>query len=201
MCINPTKPRYRENEYLWVPRDPEIVIYYYEVGKKDVRHFRVAEYEDAYVICSNGEIKEIRSPGFYEVRSVPAKIIWIRTAKLTMTIGVPRGILPQGWGVHADIALTVGDSQALIGNIISAEKKGIIRIEDIKKELRRMLENAVRNSQIDLNMDRVEIVEKIHREMVSLIKRSWLNGFICDVQSVGFSLECEIAKILEKVSG
>ena len=72
-----------------------------------------------------------------------------------------------------------------------------MNIDMIKKELRRILENAARNLQIDPNMPRRELVEEIHKEMNSLLMRSWLNGFVCDVQSVGFSFECELSKIFE----
>ena len=199
MCFKESKPKFSEKELIMVPRDPDIVVYFREVGKKDPQHFRVAEYEDAFVICPKGEIKYVGSPGFYKLVSIPAKIIWVRSAKFLLTVGVPVGILPGGFGVHADLILLIKNPDSIVRSIVSSSTEGRITISEVKMELRRLLENAVRNLQITPNMDRREVVESLHREMNSLLMRSWLNGFLIDVQSVGFSFECEISKILSEL--
>ncbi len=200
MCFASTKPKFSEKDYIMPPRDPDTVIFYYEIGKKDVKCFRVAEYEDAYIICPSGEIKPIGKPGFYQIISIPAKIIWIRSSRFVLSVGVPRGVLPGGFGVNADLSLYLQYPEIFIGNIITAEKQGKISIDDIRKELRKLLENAVRNLQITPEMERRKIVDLVHGEMNNLISRTWLNGFICDVQSVGFSFECELSKLLDELA-
>mgnify|MGYP000002779401 CR=1 FL=1 len=200
MCYEPTSPKHREKDYVMPPRDPNIVIYYYEVEKKDVKCFRVAEYEDVYVICPRGEIKIVDRPGFYEVISTPAKIVWIRSSKFILTVGVPKGILPGGIGINADISLYLQNPDMFIGNIITTEKEGKITLVDIKNELRKLLENAARNIQIDPKIERKQLVANIHDEMNNLIRRTWLGGFVCDVQSVGFSFECELSKLLDELA-
>jgi len=200
MCFKISKPKHSEKDYIMAPRDPDVVVYYYEIGKKDVKCFRVAEYEDAFVICPNGDIKPIEKPGFYEVISVPAKVVWVRSGKFVMTIGVPRGVLPGGFGVHADVALYLRSPEALLKSMVLSGKEGKITMTEVKDELRRLLEDAVKNLQIDPKMDRKNIVEQVHGEMNQLIVRSWLGGFYCDVQSVGFSFECELSKLIDELA-
>ncbi len=201
MCYKETKPRYEKKDFIAPPQDPDVVVYYREIGKKDVKCFKVAEYEDAFVVCPKGEIRPVEAPGFYEVVAAPAKVIWIRSARFIVTVGVPMGCLPGGFGIHADLALYLRSPETIIRNLISVGKEGKIMVSDIRDELRRILENAVRNLQIDPKTERKKVVELIHREMNNLIVRSWLGGFYCDVQSVGFSFECDLSKLVEELAG
>jgi len=197
MCVEKTRPQYDKRKYLEAPADPNVVIYYREIGKKDPNIIRVYEFEEAYVICPTGETKIIAEPGFYKIYSRPTRVTWIRLSKLTLTVGVPRANLPFGYGIHADIILFPRSAQMVVLGAAKIAREGMITVEVIKEELRRILRDAVMNLEIDPNEPRKEVVGKIHNEINTLLKGSWLNMFTCDVQGVGFSFECELSKILE----
>lgn len=198
MCIEKTKPRFDNKEVIGTPKDPNIVIYYKEISKKDPRVFRVMEFEEALVVCPRGELSYVDVHGFYKIISVPARVVWVRTGRLAMTVGVPRGMTPDGVGINADVVLILHNAEAFLKNIPKIAREGAITSEIIKEELRRLLLSAIRNiGSINTNR-RKELLEEIHKEMNSLIIRSWLNGFVIDVQSIGFSTDCVFSRLIEE---
>lgn len=197
MCIERSRPQFDKKKYIEAPQEPDVVIYYREIGRKEPDIIRVYEYEEAYVVCPTGETKVLAEPGFYRIYSRPARVTWVRLSKLTLTVGVPSTNLPFKYGVHADIVLFPKNVQMIVIGVAKVAREGVITIDLIKEELRRILRDAVLNVKLDPNKPRKEIISRIHDEINTLLKRSWLSMFVCDVQGIGFSHECELAKFLE----